>query len=228
VLVASLALTLLLALAAWTPAAGAKPVKYKWSITGSLRSDWTEAKDPDLPCGGVGTGSVTSTFTGKPRGFFRVGLRDRFGVPFDKWDPAVPLSGTITATDDTVQNADPSVGCTPLDKSGCGTFALRGAKLSLESPNSRDAKDWGISAENLADALPKSPTPCKRGLFEDFSMFNDKPVKPHPLTTRLRSHRQLLRGKSFSKTVTDTRTDKEDNITMRTTRKVTLKFKRKK
>ncbi|MEP6909751.1 MAG: hypothetical protein ABI896_04870 [Actinomycetota bacterium] len=144
-----------------TEAASQRRPPYSHRITvvsGRLVDHWTVTDA--APCAATGEGTMTLEFhlvktklvllvldpyhNGEPNntlGSWVVGIPGPFGGLRDI--PAQPATGTITFVDLTTQNPpDPYTGpCTPLDKSGCGTFPLpRAAKANLQGYNRRFLK----------------------------------------------------------------------------------------
>jgi hypothetical protein len=125
-------------------------------VTGQLVDHWT--LDDSEPCHATGGGTVTLSFhfvkTKRVQlildpyhgesGSWVVGIPGPTGGIRDM--PAQPVAGTLTFADDRTQNPPPEGGdCDPIDKSGCGTFALpRATKASIFGYNRRYLKaDFG-------------------------------------------------------------------------------------
>jgi hypothetical protein len=115
--------------------AGARKFHYshRISISGRLVDHWTV--NDTRSCGPVGDGTVTVEFHQKTPAKARV----EYSRVEGRWEalvpggglltglPAKPVVGSISFVDNTVPTAPPGSDCSgAIDKSGCGTFQLRG------------------------------------------------------------------------------------------------------
>jgi hypothetical protein len=145
--------------------------------------------------------------------------------------PAQPATGTVTFVDSTTQNPpDPgSSDCTPLDKSGCGTFAFpRGAKSSISGYNRRFLKADLFGA-------PFSPRRggCHVGQLSNFTerLAGGTPLKGELLirmpSVRVVAHRRVLTVVGTShKLTTYTDCGGDTSCSDDVTRRVSVTFKK--
>jgi hypothetical protein len=203
------------------PAAARTLARFSWSVSGSFRHDWSVSSSE--PCAPVGSGAVTANFSGRGHGAFVVGS-NRFGA-FYNYDPTVKVRGSITARDDRVLNPpEPNGVCTPIDKSGCGTFRLRSfAAVSVNAPATRRSR-WTATGDNFGNVLLEQPRPCEHGFFSDYTFLN---ARSRPLHPRLPgTAASFARRRSFSVSLADRRSDSDGPISSHTLRQLTLRFRR--
>ncbi len=190
-------------------------------VSGELVDNWTVSDS--APCHATGGGTVTLKFrlvktklvrlvldpshNGEPNntlGSWVVGIPGPFGGLRDM--PAQPAAGTITFADSTTQNPpEPGNGdCEPIDKSGCGTFALpRTTKSAIQGYNRRFLK-----ADLEGASLAPRRGECHVGQLSGFSerLTGGTPLKGELLmrmpSVSVVKHRRVLivTGKSHKLT----------------------------
>ena len=212
------------------------------SIKGELVDNWTI--DDPAPCGDVGSGTLTVKFqTQKIRvlpfidPFQRNGKGSWIiGYPLGKRGirdaPYIKSTGTISRVDNTVRRpSSDGTPCSPSEKFGCGTSALRKPK-GLVGRHDRRRVAVRLASERfdfikygacLTGSLVGWSTPhLSGGTVEGYLLAK----MPRPSTLK-RRRRVLVHGSSHKKTVShDDLSPGSETITDDVTRKVTITFKR--
>lgn len=207
---------LVISLAAAVVAPSASAVvnhRYKVSVTGSLTHNF-QANGNDQ-CEPRGPGSMTVNFrTAKP-----AKLRIRYDFANNQgWliKAKIPLVGTRVNSDSTAPVPDPSFDpCTPFDKSGCGSEAIKSrGKLRFITGNR-----IGFSVE----PLPFPSRPCDYGPLGGWDLGGTGTPLKLPLAN------VYSRKKKFVLTKTKTvrvKPDGSDDYSFVTVRKVRITFRR--
>jgi hypothetical protein len=226
---ATLVLAALVIVAAPAPAAARKfHYSHRVSISGRLVDHWTV--NDTRTCGPVGDGTVTVEFHQTSPAKARVDYSRVEG----RWEALVPASGglltglppkpvvgTIGFVDNTVATA-----CSePIDKSGCGTFALRG-KADIDGDRRGFTADMGTSS----GFHPKHGG-CGVGQLDGWTQ--PPGVAGNVVQVKMPSPRSFKRRRSVSVTTTTHKSSSfggsdpdEPKVTDDVTRTVTVTFTR--
>jgi hypothetical protein len=214
-------LLLVIALAAFPGIATAKfHYSHRVSISGSLVDHWT--MNDTSTCGAVGDGTVTVDFHQKAPAKALVEY-----VPVEtKWFafvprgglvgglPPKPVAGTISFVDNTV-----ATNCSePIDKSGCGSFALRG-KADLSGNRRGFTVDMGTPS---GFRPPRGG--CGVGQLDDWTQPPE--VAGNFVQVKMPRPRSFKRRHTVTVTATTHRKSSFGDITDDVTRTVTVTFTR--